>query len=280
MVTLITDSGCDISQEEGKKLGIKILPILTLFGEETYRDGIDISGEDFYKKLVSSKVFPHTAQINAYTYEEALKEEIEKGNDVLIITLSSKLSGCYQSAMLASESYRDKVSVFDSQNVSMGQAALVYFAHSLLQEGKSREEVVNALETKKSKVKVFALLDTLEYLKRGGRIAKTTAFLGELLGIKPIVTVINGEVKVASKAKGLHLAAKSIKSLIEKSGGVDDSLPLLIASSGDKKDEFMRFTQEIGLGFETKSANIHLIGATIGTHVGPNAKEIAYFQKG
>lgn len=279
MIALITDSGCDISQKEAASLGIKILPILTIFREKTYRDGIDIDSDAFYEKLANSKEFPHTAQINAFTYEEAIKEEVDKGNEVIILTLSSKLSGCYQSAVLAANKYLDKVSVFDTLNVSMGEAILVYFALCLAKEGKTREEILCELTKKRNSVRVFALLDTLEYLKRGGRIAKTTAFLGELLGIKPIVTVKEGEVKVASKAKGFRLAAKSFRSLIDKSGDIDASLPFAIATSGDKKEEFHRFIEEIGLGFEKNFANIHLIGATIGTHVGPNAKEIAYFSK-
>lgn len=280
MIKIIVDSGCDISQEKAKKLGIKVLPLEVAFGEERYLDGVTLTGEAFYEKLGASSLSPKTSQINAYAYGQAFEEEFGQGNEVLCITLSSKLSGCYQSANLAKSSASMPVEVVDSLNVSLGEASLVYAALSYIDKGLDLKTVAEKLRALTGRVKVFALLDTLEFLRRSGRISKAVAFLGEALGFKPIVTVKEGAVCLAGKSLGRKSAPIVLKRLIEKCGGPDEESPVLAAFGGTPKEDFSLFLKQIGLKILNKENSSYQIGAAIGSHVGPGAMEIAFLTKG
>ena len=177
-IRIITDSASDILPKEAEKLNIKVLPLKTYFGEEEYLDGVTITNAEFFQKLVESDVMPTTSQLAPYEYEDAFREAIEAGDEVISISLSSKLSGSYQSASIAAEEFGDAIALVDSENVSLGEWTLVQLAVRLRDEGKSKQEIVDILEEKKKKIRVIALLDTLEYLKKGGRISSAAAFAG------------------------------------------------------------------------------------------------------
>ena len=166
-IRIITDSASDISQFEARQMGIDVLPLKTLFGTEEYRDGIDLSHEGFYHKLIESDVLPTTSQIPPYDFEEAFRAAVESGDDVVCITLSSKLSGCYQSAMIAAEEFPDRVVVVDSLNVAIGQRCLIELALQTRDAGKNAGEIAALLDKEKHNIRLVALLDTLEYLKKG-----------------------------------------------------------------------------------------------------------------
>ena len=266
-IKLLVDSCADITQEEAQKMGISVIPLQITIDDKEYLDGINLSVDEFYEKLTISKSLPKTSQIN------------ENGDEVICITLSSGCSGTYASAKIASENFNGKVHVVDSLNVAMGERILVEYAIKLLSNNKTVTEIVEELERVKSKIKILAVVDTLEYLKKGGRISATTAFAGELLNIKPIVSIIDGKVEMIGKARGSKRAFNFINEYIENCGGIDYEMPysLLYSGSDDSKvEKYREFNKDVWANIEMRKQQI---GCTIGTHAGPGAVGIAFFEK-
>ena len=280
-IRIITDSASDILPKEAEKLNIKVLPLKTYFGEEEYLDGVTITNAEFFQKLVESDVMPTTSQLAPYEYEDAFREAIEAGDEVISISLSSKLSGSYQSASIAAEEFGDAIALVDSENVSLGEWTLVQLAVRLRDEGKSKQEIVDILEEKKKKIRVIALLDTLEYLKKGGRISSAAAFAGTLLSIKPVVTVEDGVVAVLGKARGSRNGNNMLMDLVRKSGGINFDMPYCLAYTGLSDALLQKYIQDSAALYEgqTDCLPIVSIGSTIGTHVGPGAIGAAFFVK-
>ena len=282
MITIITDSGSDIPQEEAKRLGIKVIPIITLFGNTEYRDGIDISYDEFYSRLENNHEFAKTTQVNPITYQEVFEEELDKGNEIICITIGSKLSGCFQSANIAKNSLNtDKISIVDSNSVCVGQRNLVYLAIGCLNKGMNRIEVVNFLESKKNDLVVLATVDTLEYLQKGGRISKTIAIIGGLLSIKPVIELQSGVIKLIGKARGYKNAHNMVSKVVEKYNGIDFSLPYSTAYSGNNRallDKYLESNKEL-YKENTTSVPVYRIGAAIGTHCGPGTITLSFFKK-
>lgn len=276
-VRIIVDSACDI---EGKRTeGLEILPIKTMFGTEEYLDGVTISHAGFFEKLIESEKLPTTSQIPPFEYGEKFREVKEAGDEAVCITLSSKLSGCYQSAVIASEDYKDCVTVIDSNTVSIGEQILTLLALQLRDEGKSACEIAAALEEKKGKIRLIALLDTLEYLKKGGRISAAAAMAGAVLSIKPVIAIENGEVVVLGKARGSKHGNNMLKEMIKKEGGICFSMPYTLAYSGLSDALLKKYIEDSKDLYEneTDELPISTIGSTIGTHVGPGAVGAAFF---
>lgn len=276
---LLVDSASDISQAEALEMGIEMLPMTIQFGMETYQDGITLSGRAFFEKLIESDELPKTSQINVYQFEKRFSEMTADGSDVVAITLSSKLSGTYSSAMQAAKRFEGKVWVVDSLNACIGERLLVQRALRLAEAGLSAEECACQLEKDKSRVKVMALLDTLEYLLKGGRISAAMAVSGTMLHIKPVVEVVDGEVKLVGKAIGSRKGNNLLKQLIQRSGGIDFSMPFATAYSGLEDSMLQKYladSREIWSD-STEQVPIHVIGSTIGTHVGPGAIAVAFF---
>lgn len=278
MVQIMVDSGCDLTQKEARELNIRLLPITVTFGEEEYQDGVNLTPREFYEKLIESDELPHTSQISPYTYGEYFKKYTEAGDTVVCLTLSSKLSGSYQSALMAAEDH-EGVFVVDTLNVCVGQQILVRLAARLRDAGLDAAGIAAQLTAARGKVRILGLLDTLEYLKRGGRISPAVAFAGEALGIKPVVSVVDGEVAMVGKARGSRNGNNLLRKLIEKTGGINFDMPCALAYTGltdsllrkymaDNADLYAHHTAEIP---------VSAIGATIGTHVGPNCICVAFF---
>ena len=279
MISIITDSASDISQEEAKNLNIRVLPITIIFDGKDYLDGVSISHDDFYKRLTVDKEFPKTAQINPSVFENAFQEEIDKGNEVLCITLGAKLSGTYQSANIAAQSFSDKVCVVDSDNVCIAQRNLVFLALKDIQEGKKLDEIKEHLDQKKKDLVIMAAVDTLEYLERGGRISKAAAFFGSMLSIKPVVAVKEGEVRLIGKARGYKNAHNLLTQLLNKGTKIDFSLPYAVAYSGCDKSLLNKYLETNKELYQDKNLPIYSIGATIGTHVGNGAVAVSFFKE-
>lgn len=196
-VRIIIDSASDLTKERADALGLDFLPLKTIFGNEEYLDGITLSHEAFYEKLIEGDCMPTTSQIAPHDFEQVYASVKENGDTAVVITLSSKLSGTFQSANIALDGYEDCITIVDSENVCLGEQILgSWLACRLRDEGCSATQIAMTLEEKKKDVRVIALLDTLEYLKRGGRISKTAAFAGNLLSIKPVIAIVDGEVAV------------------------------------------------------------------------------------
>jgi DegV family protein with EDD domain len=279
MVKIIIDSAADISKSEAESLGIEMLPVIISFGDKDYYDGENLTATEFYEKLASSNVVPKTAQVNPFRWEEAFARFTENGDEVLAITISSKLSGTYQSACQASEKFNGKVRVVDSLNACAGERLLCEYAISLAKEGLSLNEIADKLEENKGRIKVLAVIGTLEYLKKGGRISAVAAFAGEILSLKPLIAVIDGEVKVTGKAMGFRKGLALLNKQIDDTKGIDFSMPISAIYSGETEnlEKFIQTSQRIWEGVDGEIPKSQL-GATIGTHIGPGVAGIAFFE--
>lgn len=280
-VKFVIDSASDILPTEAEKLGIIRLPLTVSFGGEEFRDGVDLSHREFYEKLVESDALPTTSQLPPAKFDEVFKRVTEGGDEVVAVTLSGKLSGTYQSAVIAAEGYKGKVFVVDSENVSLGERILILRGLELLKEGLSAGEIAQRLDEEKKEIRVLALLDTLEYLKKGGRISATVAFAGGLLSIKPVVAVENGEVALVGKARGSKNGHNLLRELVEKCGGVNFEKPCYLAYSGLSDELIRKYAEDSADLWEKYSDNLPIstVGSAIGTHVGPGAIAVAFFEK-
>lgn len=271
MLKIITDSSSNITQEEAEKWGITVLPLTINFGSEEFRDGIDIGTEAFYEKLVESEELPHTSQLTETQVEEAVSAALETHDEVLIITIASALSGSYERCAAVAKNYSGVV-VYDSKCTTVMQKMLV--AEALKNREKSAAEVVKILEELRPKVKLFAALDTLEYLGKGGRLSKTSALLGSLLKIKPVITVTaEGKVELISKQFGINKSISYIASKVDVSK-IDYTRPVYLIYTMDSANS-SALIEKIGAQYSEKDN----ICPVIGTHIGPKAAGFVYAEK-
>ncbi len=276
-IRMIVDSTADTTPEVAARL--TVVPLTICFGEQEYVHGVDITNTQFYEKLVESDVMPTTSQATPYAFEKAFREAVEAGESVVAITLSAKLSGTYQSAVVAAAEFPGKVFVVDSGTVAIGAGILAEYALELIDKGLCADQIAAELEQKKSRIHVLAMLDTLEYLKKGGRISKTVAFAGELLAIKPVVGIENGEIKMLGKARGSRQANNLLVRQIEESGGVDFSRPLLLGYTGLSDVLLHKYIKDSASLWEGNRQQLPytIVGSVVGTHAGPGAVAVAFF---
>lgn len=280
-VKIITDSASDITQAFAAKLGIEVIPLTTIFGGTEYLDGVTLTNREFFEKLIEMDELPHTSQITSFQYEEIFRRAVSGGNEAIYIALSSKLSGSCSGAIVAAAEFNGKVSVVDSENVCIGQQILVLYAVRLRDQGLSADAIVHELEVRRSGIRVLALLDTLEYLKKGGRISSAVAFAGEFLSIKPVIAVENGEVVLVGKARGSKNGNNLLMRFVEKSGGINFDMPYMLAYSGLDDMLLQKYIQDSEVLYKDRTNELPIcaIGSTIGTHVGPGAVAVAFFCK-
>ena len=278
-VRIITDSGFDIPGELDPRL--TVIPLSITFGTTTYADGVDITNDRFYELLIESDELPKTSQATPYVYAQAFDKVKEAGDEAVVITLSSKLSGTYQSAVTAASDY-EGIYVVDSKNVTIGQGILVQYALKLAEEGYDAKVIAEALEDARERICLLALLDTLEYLKRGGRIPKSEGTIGELLSIKPVVGVEDGEVVMLGKARGSKNGRNQLHQQVEKRG-IEFGMPILLGYTGLSQKLLKKYLEDNRAIWEGMVSEDELpitsVGATIGTHVGPDAIALAFFGK-
>lgn len=280
-VKFIIDSASDILPEEAKELGIIHLPLKVMFGDTEYADAVDLAHEEFYEKLIESDILPSTSQVPPADFEDAYEKVVSEGDEAVVVTVSRKLSGTYQSAMIAREDYEGKVFVVDSENAALAEKILIYRGLEYAKEGLSASEIAAKLDEEKKKIRLLALLDTLEYLKKGGRISSAVAFAGGLLSIKPVVGIENGEVVLVGKARGSKQGNNLLRELIQKSNGIDFEKPYTLAYSGlsDKLlQKYIKDSAELWEG-QIEKLPVCTVGCAIGTHVGPGAVAVAFFEK-
>lgn len=280
-VRIIIDSASDLTKEQADKLGLDFLPLKTIFGTEEYLDGITLSHQQFYEKLIESDCMPTTSQIPPHDFGQLYADVKEKKDTAVVITLSSRLSGTFQSANIALDGYEDCITIVDSENVCLGEQILVMYACRLRDAGVSASEIAKALDQKKKDVRVLALLDTLEYLKRGGRISKTAALAGNLLSIKPVITIADGEVAVLGKARGSKNGSNMLREEIAKCNGIDFSMPLCLGYTGLEDSLLQKYIEDNTDLWKSyvEELPISSIGSTIGTHTGPGGICVAFFSK-
>lgn len=277
MIKIITDTASDYGLENAKKDNIAIVPMHITFDDIEYLDGYELGGKEFFEKLIESSILPKTAQITPGEFEKEFKKY--PSDQIICITLSKKLSGTYQSACIAAKMF-DNVTVIDSENVTVGEKILIKLALKLINEGLSFEKIVNKLNECKKNIRLVALLDTLEYLKKGGRIGAITATIGGILNIKPVVEIRSGEVKLIGKARGSKMGNNKLREKIKEYGGIDYSNPYAVAYSGLSDSLLRKYVEDSSdICPNGEKLEFTLIGSTIGTHVGPGAIAVAFFAK-
>ena len=262
------------------KSRVSVVPLTVHFGEEEYIDGVTIDHKTFYEKLIESDVLPSTSQATPDAFMKEFEKAKTAGEAAVVITLASKFSGTYQSAMIAAADY-ENIYVVDSASAAMGSGILVELAFRLLDEGKSAEEIAAILEEEKKKIVIVALVDTLEYLKKGGRVSKTVAFAGTVLNIKPVLSVVDGEINMLGKARGSKMGNNLLVQEIDKAGGIDFSKPVLLGYSGISDALLQKYIEDSRYIWEgnLKEVRYTTVGSVIGTHAGPGAVVVAFFKK-
>ena len=275
---LIVDSTADLLP--CIKEQVHVVPLTVHFGAEEYIDGVTIDHHTFYEKLVETDVHPSTSQATPVAFEAEYEKAKQAGENAVVITLSSKLSGTYQSAMIAAQDY-ENIWVVDSDSAAIGSGILVELALQLVNQGMPAKEIAQRLEEEKEKIVIVALVDTLEYLKRGGRISKTVAFAGTLLNIKPVLAVVRGEIQMLGKARGSKQGNNLLVQEIEKANGVDFTKPVLLGYTGMSDillRKYMEDSKHLWKG-NVEEIRYTTIGSVIGTHAGPGAVAVAFFKK-
>lgn len=277
-VKIIIDSSTDVPKETEERL--TVVPLTLRFGDEEFIDGITITHQQFYQKLSESDVLPCTSQATPDTFSGIYKKIIGNGDSAVVITISQNLSGTYQSAVIAAEDYPDRIFVVDSKSVTIGAGILTELALQLADRGMSAKEIATTIEKERENICFAAVVDTLEYLKKGGRISKTVAFAGGLLSIKPVICVKDGEISVLGKARGSKQANSALIAEIQKFGGIDFSKPLLLGYTGLDDTLLQNFIQDSELLWEgnTHELNQTVVGSIVGTHAGPGAVAVTFFK--
>ena len=281
MIEIITDSTSDITLQEAKKYGITVVPLTVHFGDEEFLDGVTITPHEFYEKLIECEQLPKTSQATPFAYAEAYQNAVQEGKEIIVITISSKLSGCYQSAVNAASEFDSRISIIDSENAAIGEKALVLKAIELRDKGCSLEEMTTKLEEAKKHLHLLALLNTLEYLKKGGRISAAAALAGSIIGIKPVITIKDGAIEVVGKARGSKTGNNMLSKFINESGQINFNEPLCLGYTGNDPhplDKYIEDSKELYKDYN-KDFDITVIGGAIGTHAGPGCIAIAYFDK-
>ena len=272
-IRIVVDSTADLSPQLRER--VTVVPLTIHFGEEEFVDGVNITNSLFYRKLQESKVLPTTSQASPYAFAAAFGQAVADGDEVVAIVVSSKLSGTYQSALIGAEDYVGKVHVVDSRNIAIGSAILVEYALRLLDEGCSAAQIAQMVTQVRERVRLIAVVDTLEYLQRGGRLSKTAAIAGGILSIKPIIALVDGVIKVLAKGRGNKQANQLMNQEIRKVG-VDTSMPCMLGYTGTSNVLLRKYRQESEALWNAGIPE-ELVCGVVGTHAGPGAVAVAFF---
>ena len=280
MIRIITDSAADFELWELEKLNITCIPLVVMFEQAEYRENVNLSKGEFYELLAASKTLPKTAQASPQILLDLFEEAKAAGDEAIYICLSSALSGTYQSAVMTKNlADSEQLYVVDSLNATGGQRMLVEYAVKLRDEGKSGAEIAAAVEALRSRVTLYACMDTLENLYRGGRISQTAYTLGTMAQIKPIIQVnAKGQVTVPAKAMGMKKGAEHLCKLVEKMPP-DENFPFYVMYTDNRQNGENLASRFRDLGYDIPDSRIIQVGAAIGTHIGRNAIGYVYVAK-
>lgn len=276
-VRIIVDSTADVTPEVEKR--VSIVPLTIHFGEEHFVDGVDIDRAAFYEKLLNSDVLPSTSQATPFAFSESYQKAVDAGEDVVVITISSLLSGTYQSAVIAAEDFPGRVHVVDSRSVALGSAVLADYALQLADQSLDAAAIAEKLTEERENVHLIALLDTLEYLKRGGRISKTVALAGGLLSIKPAISLDGGEVKLIGTARGARQGTALMDQKILSAGNIDFTRPVLMGYTGRGDAQLSKYMADSTLLKGHGDLPVSMVSGVVGTHAGPGVYAIGFFRK-
>ena len=275
-VRIVVDSTADLLPELRRQ--VDVVPLTVHFGQQEYVDGVTIQAEEFYRKLADCKELPTTSQATPFDFDKVFEPIIAEGDTVVAIVVSSRLSGTYQSARIAAEDYPGKVFVVDTLQVAISSSVLVAYALDLVQKGMGAAEIAEELTAVREKVHLMAVVDTLDYLQKGGRVSKTVAIAGGLLNVKPIIGLTEGEIKMLGKARGNKQANALMNKEIARLG-VDFSKPILLGYTGTDDALLRKYTEESSDLWEGRVLPATIVSAVIGTHAGPGVVAVAFFSK-
>ena len=277
-IRFIIDSTTDLNPAISHRF--TVVPLTICFGKEEFIDGVTITHKEFYERLIETDALPSTSQASPAAFEKVFDEVAAAGDSAVVITLSHKLSGTYQSAVIAADG-RENIHLVDSGSAAIGAGILAELALQLADEGMDAAQIAERLLEERKNISVIALLDTLEYLKRGGRISRTVAFAGSMLAIKPVASIVDGEIKLLGKARGSKQGNNLLVSEIEKSGGVDFSRPILLGYTGLSDYMLQKYITDSAALWQYAADELAItaIGSVVGTHAGPGAIAAAFFHK-
>ena len=276
-VRIVTDSTCDLPPADVERYGITVVPLTVFFGEEAFLDGVEISGSDFYARMVASKTLPRTSQPSVELFQDAYRSLAGDGVEIVSIHVSSKLSGTLNAASIAREVVKHDVHVdlIDSYNVSLGLGLIVLEAARAAQSGATLAEVVATARRAMDRVSVHVAVDTLEYLQKGGRIGRARSLLGSVLSIKPIVCVDDGEVAPFERVR---TRAKAIERMFELASGMPRAKEMFIGCGGDDT-EGRALLERLRPLLPHTELRIGYLGPVVGVYTGPNALGIAALER-
>ena len=279
MVRILTDSACDIPFAEASAMGVQMIPLhVTLEDGTVLRDGIDTDADAYYPHLLSCKKLPTTSQPSPDLFAQAFEQAKAAGDDVVAVLLSSQLSGTLQSARIGLDmaDYDGHVFLVDSLSACLGEALLVRRAAAMRDEGRAAAEIAAALEQEKQHLHLYAVVDGLKFLRKGGRLPAAVAVAGSMLGIKPLICIKEGKVAIAGKARGLPGAYVALFKFIEAAGGIDFDRPYVTGYT-DKAQQVEPICRYFDGQLKACAPLIGRIGCVIGTHAGPGTFGLAFF---
>ncbi len=278
-IRIITDSTSDISFEQAAQLGVTIVPLKVIFGDKEYKEGIDITIDSFYERLVQAEKLPTTSQPSPDDFLEHYIQAKEAGDSVVVILIAGKLSGTVQSATIAKEmaDYSD-IYIVDSLNTITGLRLLVEQAVKLRNEGMGAAQIADNLENLKDRIVLLAMVDTLEYLHKGGRLSKSSAIIGSLLKFKPIITLKDGALSVIGKERGTNKGIVKMLEVIDEYGGINQHYPVYMGYTAENSKALMLKEKFIDK-YAINKTELYPVGCVVGTHAGPGACVITYIKQ-
>lgn len=278
-IRIVVDSTADMTEEIQKRL--TIVPLNVSFGQENYIDGVTINHREFYEMLAKSSTLPTTSQPSPEAFACVFEEAKKAGDELVVLTVSSGISGTYQSAVIAAQDYPENVHIVDSKNVAVALGALAEYVLELVDRGMSAKEIADELENAREDVVLLALLDTLENLKKGGRIPPVLAFAGGLLSLKPVLWMKDGKLEMLSKGRGTKQGYGLLLKEIEALGGVDFSKPFFTGYTGVSDTLLEKFLESSSALWAQSDKPVRRtqLCSVVGTHAGPGAVVLGFFRK-
>lgn len=279
-IMIVTDSCSDIRNDDIARYDVEVIPMNVTFGDENYQEGINISVEEFYKKLTASRVFPKTSQPSPELFENVFLRAKEEQREVLVLCISSGLSGTIQSANLAASlaEYEDHIHIVDTINCLTGLRLLIKEACKLRDEGKSVDEIINVLEDIKHRIRYFSICNTLEYFHKGGRLSFTKLIIGSLVGLKPFIDLdSNGKIRQFGQALGMNRSLQAAQEYIKKNER-DEAYGVTYGFTATE-DNMMRLFEKTKDLLNVEEIDYAEIGAASGSHIGPGASCVCYVAK-
>lgn len=278
-IRIITDSTSDISLEQAKDMGVTIVPLKVIFSDKEYKEGIEITIDGFYKKLAEAEKLPTTSQPSPDDFLVHFNQAKATGDSVLVMLIAGKLSGTVQSAAIAKE-MADYPSIYivDSLTTIIGLRLLIEHAVKLRDQGQDAESIAQVIESLKEKVVLLAMVDTLEYLHKGGRLSKSAAILGTLLNFKPLIRLKDGALGVLGKERGTNKGIAKLLEIIDEVGAIDQSYPVNFGYTAEDSKTIL-LKEKVVEKYGLKNSAMYPVGCVIGAHVGPGACIITYIKQ-